>query len=231
MKKPTTTLFMMMSVDGKISTGDSDILDFDQDLPNVIEVKEGIQQYYDLEQETDLVSLNSGRVFAKIGFNDKEDIPEKTPVAFVVIDNKPHLNEKGMRYLSQKANKVILVTTNKEHSAYTLKEELENITVVEYKKNVDLENLFSRLKDDFGVGSMTIQSGGTLNAEFIRKGLVDFLSIVVAPVVVGGKDTSTLVDGESLHSLEDLKKLKVLELQSVDKLKDSYLHLKYKVIN
>jgi len=31
MNRPETTLFMLMSVDGKISTGDTDILDVDQD--------------------------------------------------------------------------------------------------------------------------------------------------------------------------------------------------------
>lgn len=33
MDRPITTLFMLMSVDGKITPGASDTLDFDQDLP------------------------------------------------------------------------------------------------------------------------------------------------------------------------------------------------------
>ena len=45
MNRPITTLFMLMSVDGKISTGETDELDFDKDLPNIIGVKEGLQQY------------------------------------------------------------------------------------------------------------------------------------------------------------------------------------------
>ena len=62
MDKPITTLFMLMSVDGKISTGASDALDFDQDLPQSPGVCEGLHQYYEIEQTTDLWSLNSGRV-------------------------------------------------------------------------------------------------------------------------------------------------------------------------
>lgn len=60
MDRPQTTLFMLMSVDGKISTGSNDNRDFDKDLSGVSGVKEGLQQYYDLEQETDLCSLNTG---------------------------------------------------------------------------------------------------------------------------------------------------------------------------
>lgn len=70
MDRPVTTLFMLMSLDGKISTGASDALDFDRDLPHVPSVAEGLYQYYELEQQTDLWSLNTGRVMAKIGANE-----------------------------------------------------------------------------------------------------------------------------------------------------------------
>ena len=95
MNKPVTTLFMLMSVDGKISTGASDDLDVDKDFPKIIGVKEGLHQYYEIEKTTDLWSLNSGRVQAKLGVNAKET-PDKTPVSFVIIDNN-HLNEHGVR--------------------------------------------------------------------------------------------------------------------------------------
>ena len=35
MDRPITTLFMLMSVDGKISTGSSDELDVDRDFPTL----------------------------------------------------------------------------------------------------------------------------------------------------------------------------------------------------
>ena len=40
MEKPITTLFLLMSVDGKISTGASDDLDIDKDLPQIHGVRE-----------------------------------------------------------------------------------------------------------------------------------------------------------------------------------------------
>ena len=44
MRRPITTLFMLISVDGKISTGATDDLDVDKDFPEIIGVKEGLQQ-------------------------------------------------------------------------------------------------------------------------------------------------------------------------------------------
>jgi len=229
MKRPETTLFMLMSVDEKISTGDTDVMDVDTDYPKISGLKEGLQQYYDLEQETDLFSLNTGRVFAKIGINEKTDKPEKLPVSFVVIDNKPHLTIQGVTYLANKTKNLIIVTTNKNHPALTLKKDFENISIFEYDKTVDFEDLFIKLREQYEAEKLTIQSGGTLNATLIRKGLIDRIIIVVAPALVGGKDTSTLVDGESLHTSNELNKIKTLELVQAKPLENSYLLLEYRV--
>ena len=99
MNRPITTLFMLESLDGKISSGASDDFDVDKDFPKINGVKEGLHQYYELEQKTDWFSLNTGRVMAKIGVNDKKEYHEKVDVIFVIIDNKPHLNENGIDYL------------------------------------------------------------------------------------------------------------------------------------
>ena len=80
MDRPVTTLFMLMSVDGKISTGAADNLDVDRDFPKIAGVREGLHQYYEIEQTTDLWSLNSGRVQQKLGVNRKK-LPNKTPVS------------------------------------------------------------------------------------------------------------------------------------------------------
>ena len=98
---------MLMSVDGKISTGDSDSLDVDKDFPQIMGVKEGLNQYYELEKWTDLFSMNTGRVFAKIGINKKTDEPVKLPVSFMVIDNEP--------YLKTNRGRTTLVTMLKEY--------------------------------------------------------------------------------------------------------------------
>ncbi len=226
--RPETTLFMLMSVDGKISTGDSDALDFDQDLPKIVGVKEGLHQYYDLEKKTDWVSMNTGRVMAKIGCNDK--VFSKKPISckFVIIDNKPHLTSAGVEYLTQWLEHLYLVTTNSKHPA--LESKAGNITVIKEDK-LSMPNLFEKLYEKYKIEKITIQSGGTMNAGLIRAGLIDKISLVVAPVIIGGKDTSTLVDGESLHTLKDLILLKPLKLTEAKKLDDSYLLLQYDVIN
>ncbi|MCI8634822.1 MAG: deaminase [Eubacterium sp.] len=226
MNRPITTLFMLMSVDGKISTGATDDLDVDKDFPQIAGVREGLHQYYEIEQTTDLWTLNSGRVQAKMGVNTKKT-PNKTPVSFVVIDNR-HLNENGIQYFCSLSKKFVLITSNKKHPAFHI--EQDNLYII-YQKELSLKNALIKLKSEYGCERLTIQTGGTLNGLFLREKLIDYVDIVVAPVLIGGKDTSTLIDGKSLFTQKELSQLGVLKLQECVILENSYLRLRYEVIH
>ncbi|MBQ7172043.1 MAG: GNAT family N-acetyltransferase [Clostridia bacterium] len=223
--RPVTTLFLLSSADGKISTGSSDELDFDRDLPRIDGVKEGLPQYYEIEQTTDLWSFNTGRVQAKIGANEK-DFPPKTPVSFVLLDNS-HLTERGVRYFCAKAKRLVLITSNRDHPAFHVKE--DNLRVL-FQERLSLRDAFASLKKDFGCERLTVQSGGTVNALLLREKLIDYVDLVIAPVLVGGKDTATAVDGPSLSSPDELSKLGVLKRIDCTPLENSYLRLRYEVI-
>jgi len=225
MNRPITTLFMLMSVDGKISTGATDELDVDKDFIKITGVREGLHQYYEIEQTTDLWSLNSGRVQEKMGVNTKP-MPGKSPVSFVLIDNH-HLDENGVRYFCALSREFVLVTTNADHPAFQIKESNLHIML---QNRLSLKDVLAALKTDFGCERLTIQTGGTLNGLFLREKLFDYVDIVLAPVLVGGKDTSTLIDGKSLLSESELSRLGVLKLIECKVLEDSYLRLRYQVI-
>ena len=223
--RPITTLFMLMSVDGKISTGATDELDVDWDFPGIPGLKEGLHQYYEIEQTTDLWSFNTGRVQKKMGANTDE-LPAKTPVSFVLLDNH-HLNEHGVRYFCARSQQFVLITSNREHPAFGVNE--DNLHIV-FQKKVSLADALEQLKEQFGCERLTVQSGGTVNGLFLREKLFDYVDIVVAPVLIGGKETATLIDGCSLQTQDELFQLGVLRLIEADTLQDSYVRLRYQVI-
>lgn len=227
MNRPITTLFMLSSVDGKISTGDVDTRDTDKDFRIIKGVKEGLYQYYDIEKTTDRHSLNSGRVMKKIGMNT-DKCPLNCPdVEFIILDNK-QLTEKGVRNLIDKTKKLYLITTNKKHPAFKLKSRLE---LIYYPKKINFKELFNRFKQEYKILRITIQSGGTFNSIFLREGLIDNIHFVYAPCLIGGKNTPTLVDGEDIRKFSELKNIKTLRLLNIKRLKNSYLELKYAVNN
>lgn len=58
---------------------------------------------------------------SKIGVNAKK-MPNKTPVFFVVIDNK-HLNENGIRYFCALAKRFVLITSDVKHPAFNIEKD------------------------------------------------------------------------------------------------------------
>lgn len=228
-----TTLFLMTSVDGKITSGDGEQLDPDRDWGRIHGVKEGIHQYYELEASLATCSLNTGRVMAKSGFNTCSQVPEKdSRLTFFIVDRKPHLTAAGVLYLAQWVGRLYVVTNHPSHPAFTLQTEhaVDNLDIISYPGVVNLPDLFRRIKQVYGIGRMVIESGGTLNATLLRQRLIDHLTVIVAPLLVGGKATSSLVDGDSLRCEKELVNLKALKLSGCVVLDHSYIRLDYDVI-
>ena len=225
MDRPATTLFMLMSVDGKISTGSTDELDFDRDLPRLPGVREGLHQYYEIEQMTDLWSFNTGRVQAKMGVNEKE-MPEKTPVSFALLDNH-HLSKHGVRYFAARSRQAVIITSNPSHPAFHVP--AENLHII-YQEEPSLKDALRRLKSECGCDRLTVQSGGSVNSLFLREKLLDYVDIVMAPVLIGGRDTPTMIDGPSLKSVSQLQDAGILRLEKCSVLEDSYIRLQYRVV-
>lgn len=206
------------------------MLDVDQDFKRIHGIKEGLKQYYDLEKTTDLFSFNSGRVMAKIGVNTRTEEPEKMGCSFIIIDNSPHLTDAGVTYLSKWVKTLFLVTTNPNHPSFKLKNSLDNITTILYKDTIDFTDLFEQMKNNYQAQRVTIQSGGALNAQLLKSNLIDEVSIVIAPCLVGGSDTTTLVDGPSHQTESSLLNIRPLKLIEAKTLSNSYLHLRYSIV-
>ena len=154
MDRPVTTLFMLMSVDGKISTGATDEMDVDRDFPQIAGLREGLHQYYEIEQTTDLWSFNTGRVQAKMGVNTKE-MPAKTPVSFVLLDNH-HLDEHGIRYFCARSKQFVLITTNRNHPAFHVEE--ENLHII-FQEKLSLAAALTVLKEQFALRPAFVRNG------------------------------------------------------------------------
>lgn len=120
---------------------------------------------------------------------------------------------------------------NKSHPAYNVQERFGNIKVIDFDTHGNLSGLLNILRKDFNIDKITIQTNGTFNATWVRDSLINEVSIVIAPMLIGGSDTQSLIGGESLHTFEDLTKIKALELIECNQLDNSFLHLRYTVIH
>ncbi|MFW9828541.1 MAG: dihydrofolate reductase family protein [Candidatus Thorarchaeota archaeon] len=225
-----TTLFIMQSLDGKISTGDVDERDQEMDFPRIKGIKEGNYQYYEFLFKTERNALISGKVLSKIGVNLREKPGNFKDVSLIIIDRKPHLTKNGIKYLINSHKSVYIVTNNKNHPAFEFSDE-QNLYIIFYQNEIDMEDLLVKLKQDFNIKDLSIQSGGTLNSFFLRKKLIDHISLIIAPCIICGKETPTSFDGIAPRKDKDLYNIKALKLEKCEVLKHSYIYLYYDVIN
>jgi len=86
---------------------------------------------------------------------------------------------------------------------YVLGQERVNLSLA-------LEKLY-----ELGVRQLMVEGGGTLNFELLRQGLVDELTIYVAPKIFGGQTAPTLAAGPGLDA-PDAIQLKFVDVQAMN---------------
>jgi 2,5-diamino-6-(ribosylamino)-4(3H)-pyrimidinone 5'-phosphate reductase len=88
-----------------------------------------------------------------------------------------------------------------------------------------LTNALATLKA-LGVNRLMVEGGATLNFELLRLGLVDEVSVYMAPMIFGGASAPTMVAGSGLERSAALP----LKLIHVEQHEDGGVVLQYKFL-
>ena len=94
------------------------------------------------------------------------------------------------------------------------------------KDSVDLPLLCHKIKHDLHVDSVMLGGGGVLNWSFIQAGLVDELSLVIAPAADGSTETQTLFMAKHGITTDQPVLFKPLEVKIMP---DDAVWIRYKV--
>lgn len=224
MAKPYIVCHMMMTVDGRI------------DCP-MLEKLAGSDKYYETLRELSVDACLTGRVTAQLEMAQKgsfvsgQNTPygregfSKKSIAFgapltIVVDSRGSLlwpdeggNLKPLMVLASES-------ASQEYLQYL---EARNISwICSGKGQVDIERSARILSEHFGVRRLAVLGGGTINGAFLEAGLLDEISILLAPGVDARKGMTATFDGRSLHS-EPVS----LALKSVKPYSDGAIWIRY----
>ncbi|GAB4498106.1 MAG: 2,5-diamino-6-(ribosylamino)-4(3H)-pyrimidinone 5'-phosphate reductase [Anaerolineales bacterium] len=94
---------------------------------------------------------------------------------------------------------------------------------VDESPRVDLNKMMLTLKK-IGVDHLMVEGGGTINFELMRLGLVDELTIYIAPMIFGGANAPTPADGFGVPRERALE----MKLTGVEQWDDGGVLLKYR---
>lgn len=187
-----------MTLDGKIATrtGSSEISG-----------KEDLIRVHKLRKEMDAIMVGINTLLAddpRLTVHKIEAQPEDNPVR-IVVDSKAR-TPLNFRILNKDAPTIIATTKNADPQKLGALE--KKATVLKCGKDrVNLKLLMKELSG-FGIKTMMLEGGSTLNYSMLKNGLVDEVRVCVAPIIAGGVHAKTLVDGEGVDQMSDSIKLK-----------------------
>ncbi|MDW0144260.1 MAG: 2,5-diamino-6-(ribosylamino)-4(3H)-pyrimidinone 5'-phosphate reductase [Nitrososphaeraceae archaeon] len=129
--------------------------------------------------------------------------------ARIIIDSKARIPLNSRIIRSSKKIQTIIATT---HNASSKKiKELEKVgaqVLFSGKGKVNIKNLFQVLESlDFK--KILVEGGGEINWSVLKLGLADELIVTISPVVIGGRDSKTLVEGEGIANITNGIKMKL----------------------
>ena len=138
----------------------------------------------------------------------------KNPVR-ILLDSRGTI--KSSSKIIQSCNKIptIVATTSLISKKNLLRLEKFPLEVIKCgKTSVDILRLLKILQKK-RIKKILLEGGGTINWGFLKRGLVDELIITIAPYILGGSDSVTLVEGSGFKSIFSMKKLKLRKIQKI----------------
>jgi 2,5-diamino-6-(ribosylamino)-4(3H)-pyrimidinone 5'-phosphate reductase len=198
--KPKVILNAAMTLDGKIATktGSSEISGH-----------EDLLRVHRLRKEMDAIMVGINTVLVddpRLTVHKISSKPEDNPVR-VVVDSKAR-TPPGYRILNSEAPTIIAVSEKAPLGRIeVLEEDGKAEVIICGDKQVNLNCLMDQLGDK-GIKTLMLEGGSTLNYSMLQAGLVSAVKVCIAPMIAGGNQAKTLVDGDGVDYMKDAFRLK-----------------------
>jgi riboflavin biosynthesis pyrimidine reductase len=95
------------------------------------------------------------------------------------------------------------------------------------KEELDLQVVVEKLYRLFDIQVLRIDGGGHVNGSFLKAGLIDEFSLVLAPIADGTIGSPSVFEVEAGYENRKATKFK---LESVERIYDDFLWIRYKVM-
>jgi len=190
-----------MSIDGKISTRNND---------SSISSKMDFVRVHKLRSSVDGIVIGISTVLKDNPMLNVRYFTNgtKNPTRIIIDSNARIPLDSRIIKSSKKIQTIIAVT----HNASSKKvKEIENKgarVLVTGNGKVSIRKLFQKL-ERMGLRKILVEGGGEINWSVIKLGIINELIVTISPLVIGGRDAKTLVEGEGFANISDGIKLKL----------------------
>lgn len=214
-----------MTLDGKIATAAGD---------SRISSKEDLKRVHRLRASVDAIVVGISTILNDDPRLTVRLVKGRNPVR-VIVDSKGRIPLESQVLQTAAKVKTIIAVTEQAPAEKIAKIKDMGATVLVVKEGkgrnvavphgVDLTELFALLSE-MGFSKVLVEGGGELNWSLLRLGLVDELTVTIAPKIAGGRLATTLVEGDGFDRIAQGIRL---ELKKAQRRKTGELVMHYKI--
>ena len=205
MNRPYVIINCAMSADGKIASSVGRQLR--------ISNKEDMRRVYNLRNKFDAVLVGVNTIQAdnpKLTVKEEYVQNPKNPIR-VILDTHCITKEDALAVDEQA--KTLIITNVECDKNYKSNVEIVQCGV-DYEGFIDLNQMLEILYKR-GIKKLMVEGGSTVIWNFLKLGLVDDLFVFIGPMIIGGKYTPSMADGEGIDQEDDLINLEILEFRKI----------------
>lgn len=201
-KRPFVHLKLAMSLDGRISLKDS--------VSTTLSGKESAEKVQALRHEHDAILVGGNTAFVdNPSLTDRSGKPRRRKLVRVILDNRLRIPlESNLVTTAQETPTLVISNSNDEAKIQTLTENGVDVANADAR---DLKAVLEELRRR-NLQSVLVEGGTEVAGAFCDAKLVDKLTFIVAPIVIGGHFAPLAIGGNGAISLDEALKLKHLEI-------------------
>ena len=206
MTKPYVIINCAMSADGKIASPSGKQLR--------ISNEEDIKRMYNLRNSCDAVLVGVGTILSdnpKLTVKEKYVGNPKNPIR-VILDT--HCRTKTDALAVDENAKTLIITNGECDKSYNDTVEVVQCDVDD-QGSIDLEKMLEILSIR-GIKKLMVEGGSTVIWNFLKKGLADDIYVFIGPMIIGGKYTPSMADGEGISSEDEIVNLEIVEVSKLN---------------
>ena len=200
--RPFVHLKLAMSLDGRISLTNS--------VSTTLSGKESAARVQDLRHEHDAILVGGNTAFVdNPSLTDRSGKPRRRKLVRVVLDNRLRIPLDSILIETAKETPTLVISNSNDEAK--IKTLIKSGVDVARTNARDLNAVLDELKKR-ELQSVLVEGGTEVAGAFVDAKLADKISLMIAPIIIGGKSAPTAFGGDGASDLVTALKLEDIEI-------------------
>lgn len=203
-QRPFVHLKLAVSLDGRISV--------DRSISTALSGADGAKRVHELRHEHDAILIGGNTAAVdNPSLTDRSGLARRRPLVRVVLDNQLRLPVGSILAATARETPTILFTNSPDEAGKKALADMGVDVVISETGGRDLAGVLAELKAR-DLQSILVEGGSEVAGSFCDSRLVDKITLMAAPVIIGGHTAPAAIGGKGAGSIADALRLRDISI-------------------